>query len=95
MVTQQVEYMLDYVEQRKILVGYIHQIPLNAADILKNAFKAAPLQVTQTSLNVSKQLSAVVINSAIANACTGERGLRDAIQTKNGFPENFNFQNMK
>ncbi|GAB1613544.1 N-acetylglutamate synthase [Mammaliicoccus lentus] len=58
-----------------------------AAVYTQNAFKAAPLQVTQASLNVSKQLSAVVINSAIANACTGERGLRDAIQTKKWISE--------
>lgn len=44
-----------------------------------NKFKAAPLVVTEKNLSLSGgKLQAVVINSGIANACTGEKGLKDA-----------------
>ncbi len=44
-----------------------------------NKFKAAPLAVTEKNLSLSAgKLQAVLINSGIANACTGEKGLKDA-----------------
>ena len=44
-----------------------------------NKFKAAPLVVTEKNLSQSGgKLQAVLINSGIANACTGEKGLKDA-----------------
>ena len=44
-----------------------------------NKFKAAPLVVTEKNLSLSEgKLQAVLINSGIANACTGEKGLKDA-----------------
>lgn len=44
-----------------------------------NKFKAAPLIVTEKNLSLSKgKLQAVLINSGIANACTGDKGLKDA-----------------
>ncbi|MCK4309181.1 MAG: bifunctional ornithine acetyltransferase/N-acetylglutamate synthase [Candidatus Atribacteria bacterium] len=44
-----------------------------------NIFKAAPLVVTEKNLSLSgEKLQAVLINSGIANACTGEKGLKDA-----------------
>ncbi|MBA3063774.1 MAG: bifunctional glutamate N-acetyltransferase/amino-acid acetyltransferase ArgJ [Atribacteria sp.] len=44
-----------------------------------NKFKAAPLVVTEKNLSLSGgKLQAVLINSGIANACTGEKGLKDA-----------------
>lgn len=58
-------------------------VPANCAAVYtQNAFKAAPLQVTEESISVDNKLSAVVINSAIANACTGHRGIEDAKQTQ-------------
>jgi len=49
-----------------------------------NKFKAAPLVVTEKNLSLSGgKLQAVLINSGIANACTGERGLKDAWDTVN------------
>lgn len=45
-------------------------------------FQAAPLKVTQESISQSHKLQAIVVNSAIANACTGEQGLKDAYQTR-------------
>ncbi len=47
-----------------------------------NKFKAAPLMVTEKNLSLSGgKLQAVLINSGIANACTGEKGLKDAWET--------------
>ena len=44
-----------------------------------NKFKAAPLVVTEKNLSLSGgKLQAVLINSGVANACTGEKGLKDA-----------------
>ena len=44
-----------------------------------NKFKAAPLVVTEKNLSLSGgKLQAVLINSGIANACTGGKGLKDA-----------------
>ncbi|BCB02218.1 bifunctional ornithine acetyltransferase/N-acetylglutamate synthase [Bacillus sp. KH172YL63] len=52
-------------------------------------FQAAPLKVTQESISASGQLQAIVVNSAIANACTGEQGLKDAYQTREWIAERF------
>lgn len=47
-----------------------------------NKFKAAPLVVIEKNLSLSEgKLQAVLINSGIANACTGERGIKDAWET--------------
>ena len=49
-----------------------------------NKFKAAPLVVTEKNLSLSGgELQAVLINSGIANACTGAKGLKDAWDTVN------------
>ena len=53
-----------------------------------NKFKAAPLVVTEKNLSLSGgKLQAVSINSGIANACTGEKGLQDAWDTVNYISE--------
>jgi len=43
-----------------------------------NELKAAPLLVTMSQLSARARISAIVVNSGNANACTGERGLEDA-----------------
>ncbi|KHF30483.1 Arginine biosynthesis bifunctional protein ArgJ [Anoxybacillus sp. BCO1] len=50
--------------------------------IRKNVFQAAPLQVTKQSIAVEQKLQAVIVNSAYANACTGEQGLKDAYEMR-------------
>jgi glutamate N-acetyltransferase/amino-acid N-acetyltransferase len=45
-----------------------------------NKVKAAPVLVTEENLRSGKA-RAIVVNAGNANACTGERGLRDARQT--------------
>ncbi len=56
-----------------------------------NKFKAAPLVVTEKNLSLSGgKLQAVLTNSGIANACTGEKGLKDAWETVNYVSEGLN-----
>lgn len=66
------------------------EVPAAAAAVYTvNALQAAPLKVTQASLAVDNRLQAVLVNSAIANACTGEQGLLDAKQTQRKVAEVF------
>lgn len=55
-----------------------------------NRFKAAPLQLTQESIAVNNTLQAIVVNSAYANACTGEQGIKDAQTMQNWVAEKLN-----
>jgi len=59
-------------------------VPCSAAGVFtKNAFAAAPVQVCRELLasDAAGAVEGIVINSGCANACTGERGLRDARRT--------------
>ena len=61
---------------------YSPQPCVGAALFTTNAFKAAPVLYDQRLLTQNAtNLHGVVINSGCANACTGERGLRDAVST--------------
>ena len=54
-------------------------VPANAAAVYTlNTYQAAPILVTKDSMRSEGKLQAIVVNSACANACTGERGLKDA-----------------
>ncbi len=50
-----------------------------AAVFTTNKVQAAPILVCKLQLNRSKTARAIVVNSGNANACTGERGLNDAL----------------
>ena len=64
---------------KKDLGLIVSEVPAaSAAVYTQSHFQAAPLQVTQKSLKKTGQLKGVIVNSAIANACTGEQGLKDA-----------------
>ena len=63
---------------KKDLALIVSQYPATAAAMFtKNQFKAAPVLFEQEQLRTSSTMSAVVVNSGNANACTGERGLQD------------------
>jgi glutamate N-acetyltransferase / amino-acid N-acetyltransferase len=49
-----------------------------AAVLTTNRVQAAPILVVREQLAPGRPMRAVVVNSGNANACTGERGLRDA-----------------
>lgn len=64
-----------------------------AAVYTTSHFQAAPLLVTQESIAQEGVLQALVVNSACANACTGEQGYQDALKMRSlaalklGIPE--------
>lgn len=63
---------------RRDLALIYSEIPAAAAALYtQNQVKAAPVLVTQANLSGGKA-QAVVVNSGIANACTGPQGLADA-----------------
>ncbi|ANZ66881.1 bifunctional glutamate N-acetyltransferase/amino-acid acetyltransferase ArgJ [Secundilactobacillus paracollinoides] len=60
--------------------GYLFsQVPAAAAGTYTtNKFQAAPTKLTKETINVDHKLQAVILNSAIANSCTGAQGTKDA-----------------
>jgi glutamate N-acetyltransferase/amino-acid N-acetyltransferase len=68
--------------RKDLALIYSDKLAEAAAMYTTNKFKAAPLVVTENNLSLSGgKLKAVLINSGIANACTGEKGLKDAWET--------------
>lgn len=64
------------------------EVPANCGAVYTQShFQAPPLKVTQESIGKKGLLQAIVVNSAIANACTGEQGLKDAYQTREWMAE--------
>lgn len=64
--------------RRDVAVLYSATPATAAAVYTQNQVKAAPVLVTQEHLALGHQIRAIVVNSGIANACTGEQGLQDA-----------------
>ncbi|KKB73373.1 MULTISPECIES: bifunctional ornithine acetyltransferase/N-acetylglutamate synthase [Bacillus] len=68
---------------KKDLGMIISAVPaVSAAVYTQSHFQAAPIKVTQDSLKNGATLQAVIVNSANANACTGEQGLLDAYEMR-------------
>ncbi|MEA1939750.1 MAG: bifunctional glutamate N-acetyltransferase/amino-acid acetyltransferase ArgJ [Candidatus Caldatribacteriota bacterium] len=68
--------------KKDVALIYSEKIAKGCGMFTTNKFKAAPLVVTEKNLSLSKgKLQAILINSGIANACTGEKGLADAWET--------------
>ena len=59
-----------------------------------NKVIAAPLILTQSCIENEGQMQAIVVNSGIANSCTGEQGLRDA-QTMQQWDANISTQTLQ
>ncbi len=53
-----------------------------AATFTTNAFQAAPVLVGKRTLEERETVRAVCINSGQANACTGEQGLEDCLESR-------------
>ena len=71
-------------KRKKDLALIVSEVPAAAAGVFtKSATKAACVTLNQSILKKSKAISAITINSGNANACTGKRGMRDAIATVN------------
>ncbi|SFA78874.1 MULTISPECIES: bifunctional ornithine acetyltransferase/N-acetylglutamate synthase [unclassified Bacillus (in: firmicutes)] len=76
---------------KKDLGVIISEVPaISAAVYTTSHFQAPPLKVTQDSLAENSFLQAVIVNSACANACTGEQGLKDAYQMRLLAAQQFN-----
>lgn len=70
--------------QKKLDFGWVvSNVPAAAAGVYTlNQFCAAPTAKTKQLIKKNHQLQALVMNSAIANACTGEQGMQDVQQTQ-------------
>lgn len=69
-------------KERKDMAMLYSKVPCAVAGTFtKNIVKAAPVKWDQKVVYETKQASAVVINAGIANACTGEEGMRYCEET--------------
>lgn len=69
---------------KKDLALIVSDAPAFAAGVFtKSATRAACVTFDQESLKKSRTASAILINSGNANACTGKRGMRDAVDSVN------------
>lgn len=65
--------------KRNDLGAILCEVPATGAAVYTlSKMQAAPLKVTKESLAEEGTLRAIVINSGIANACTGKQGMEDA-----------------
>jgi len=78
---------------KKDLGVVVCDVPASCAAVYTQShFQAAPLKVTQRSISVENKLQAVIVNSACANACTGEKGLQDAYEMRTLCAEQFGLE---
>lgn len=72
-------------KEKKDIALIVSETPAIAAAVFTtNAVIAAPLVVDKEQLQRSSTISAILINSGNANACTGDRGIEDARRMVNG-----------
>ncbi len=75
--------------KKDLALIYSDEIACAGAVYTQNKFKAAPLWVTEENMVRSGgKLQTILINSGVANACTGEQGLKDAWDTVKYLSEN-------
>lgn len=67
-------------KKRKFDFGWIvSEVPASVAGVYTtNKVIAAPLIVTRQSVKKGKKMKAIVVNSGVANSCTGVQGMEDA-----------------
>ncbi|WP_174730842.1 bifunctional ornithine acetyltransferase/N-acetylglutamate synthase [Mesobacillus harenae] len=71
----------------------ISENPANCAAVYTTShFQAAPLKVTQQSIAEDGLIQAVIVNSACANACTGQKGYQDALRMRSLTAQKFNIK---
>jgi len=70
-------------QAKKDLGVLMCEVPASCGAVYTQShFQAAPLKVTQESIATENKLQALIVNSACANACTGEQGLLDAYKMR-------------
>lgn len=69
-------------KKKKLDFGWIvSEVPANVAGVFTtNKVIAAPLKLTKNSIEKSGKMQAIVVNSGIANSCTGIQGEKDAFK---------------
>ena len=69
-------------KKKKLDFGWIvSEVPASAAGVYTtNKVIAAPLLVTRESLKKAGKMQALVVNSGVANSCTGIQGMEDAYE---------------
>lgn len=68
---------------KKDLGLIVSEVPaVSAAVYTQSHFQAAPVKVTKNSFEHDSFIKAVLVNSAIANACTGKQGMADAYEMR-------------
>lgn len=69
-------------KKKKLDFGWIvSEVPASVAGVYTtNKVIAAPLLVTKASIQKSQKLQAILVNSGVANSCTGQQGLDAAYE---------------
>ena len=72
-------------KKKKLDFGWIvSEVPASVAGVYTtNKVIAAPLLVTKASIQKSQKLQAIVVNSGVANSCTGQHGLNSTLNLGN------------
>ncbi|PLS15487.1 N-acetylglutamate synthase [Bacillus sp. M6-12] len=79
---------------KKDMGAVLSEVPASCAAVYTlNTFQAAPLAVTRESISQEGKIQAVIVNSACANACTGEQGLADAYEMREAAAQKFTIPN--
>ncbi|MFY4774321.1 bifunctional ornithine acetyltransferase/N-acetylglutamate synthase [Metabacillus sp. RGM 3146] len=69
------------------------KVPANCAAVYTQShFQAAPLLVTKESIAKEGKIQALLVNSGIANACTGKKGLLDAYKMRSSCANKWNLK---
>ncbi len=77
---------------KKDLALIVSDSPASAAAMFTtNAVAAAPVVFDREQLQRSSKISAIVVNSGVANACTGEQGMKDCRAVAAGAAELLSF----
>ncbi|MDH5162630.1 bifunctional ornithine acetyltransferase/N-acetylglutamate synthase [Heyndrickxia sp. FSL K6-6286] len=82
------------IKRKKLDLGWLYSVvPATAACVYTtNQFQAPPLIVTKEGIEKSHKIQGVIVNSGIANACTGNQGLSNAYEMRKLFAEQMNIQ---
>ena len=69
------------IKRKRLDLGWLFsEVPATVAAVYTtNQIQAAPLLVTKESIKISGKIQGVIVNSGIANACTGDEGYKNAL----------------
>ncbi len=75
-------------KKRKDLALIYSELPCSCAGTFTlNKVKAAPLLLSKDIISKGQKVKAVIVNSGNANACTGDQGYQDALETQKKLAE--------